>query len=72
MPSYTYECSEGHRTVERHPISLIPREITCGACGKPALKIIASFSGSVFFRGEGFESNAYRGGQNYKEGAEAE
>ena len=57
MPTYEYECPEGHAFEKFQKMSDKPRT-RCPACGKPATRKISGGAGLVF-RGSGFYITDY-------------
>jgi putative FmdB family regulatory protein len=57
MPTYEYECPEGHAFEKFQKISDKPRA-KCPVCGKPATRKISGGAGLVF-RGSGFYITDY-------------
>ena len=57
MPTYEYECPEGHAFEKFQKISDKPRA-KCPECGKPATRKISGGAGLVF-RGSGFYITDY-------------
>ncbi|HEY7479825.1 MAG TPA: zinc ribbon domain-containing protein [Gemmatimonadales bacterium] len=57
MPTYEYECPEGHTFEKFQKISDKPRA-KCPVCGKPASRKISGGAGLVF-RGSGFYITDY-------------
>jgi putative FmdB family regulatory protein len=57
MPTYEYECPEGHTFEKFQKISDKPRA-KCPVCGKPATRKISGGAGLVF-RGSGFYITDY-------------
>jgi putative FmdB family regulatory protein len=57
MPTYEYECPEGHTFEKFQKISDKPRA-RCPECGKPATRKISGGAGLVF-RGSGFYITDY-------------
>jgi putative FmdB family regulatory protein len=69
MPTYEYQCPNGHRFEVVQKMSDDP--ITaCTDCGEPAERVISGGSGFLF-RGEGFYITDYRS-EDYKKKASAE
>ena len=57
MPTYEYECSEGHSFEKFQKMTDKPRA-KCPVCGKPAVRKISGGAGLVF-RGSGFYITDY-------------
>src|SRR5918994_6009439 len=57
MPTYEYECPEGHAFEKFQKITEKPRT-KCPVCGKPATRKISGGAGLVF-RGSGFYITDY-------------
>jgi putative FmdB family regulatory protein len=57
MPTYEYECPEGHRFEKFQKMSDKPRA-KCPVCGKPAVRKISGGAGLVF-KGSGFYITDY-------------
>jgi putative FmdB family regulatory protein len=57
MPTYEYECPEGHRFEKFQKMSEKPRA-KCPVCGKPAVRKISGGAGLVF-KGSGFYITDY-------------
>ena len=57
MPTYEYECPEGHTFEKFQRITEKPRA-KCPVCGKPAVRKISGGAGLVF-RGSGFYITDY-------------
>lgn len=57
MPTYDYQCSEGHNFEKIHKMSESPR-VKCPVCGKPAARQISGGAGLVF-KGSGFYITDY-------------
>jgi putative FmdB family regulatory protein len=57
MPTYEYECPEGHAFEKFQKITEKPRT-KCPVCGKPAIRKISGGAGLVF-RGSGFYITDY-------------
>jgi putative FmdB family regulatory protein len=57
MPTYEYECPEGHQFEKLQKMSDKPRA-TCPVCGKPAVRKISGGAGLVF-KGSGFYITDY-------------
>ncbi len=57
MPTYEYECPEGHRFEKLQKMSDKPRA-ACPICGKPAVRKISGGAGLVF-KGSGFYITDY-------------
>ena len=57
MPTYEYECPEGHRFEKFQKMSDRPRA-ACPVCGKPAVRKISGGAGLVF-KGSGFYITDY-------------
>jgi putative FmdB family regulatory protein len=57
MPTYEYECPEGHAFEKFQKMTDKPRA-TCPVCGKPATRKISGGAGLVF-RGSGFYITDY-------------
>ncbi|HEX2217954.1 MAG TPA: zinc ribbon domain-containing protein [Gemmatimonadales bacterium] len=57
MPTYEYECSEGHTFEKFQKMTDKPRA-KCPVCGKPAVRKISGGAGLVF-RGSGFYITDY-------------
>lgn len=53
MPTYEFECEEGHITEQMHSMSKCPTEIECETCGKPAKKLLGT-GGGIIFKGKGW------------------
>lgn len=59
MPTYEFRCPDGHLTTEFFHLSKLREAITCGDCGKAAVRQIGAGSGTIF-KGSGFYCNDYR------------
>lgn len=57
MPTYEYECPDGHQFEKLQKMSDKPRA-TCPVCGKPAVRKISGGAGLVF-KGSGFYITDY-------------
>ena len=57
MPTYEYQCPEGHAFEKIHKMSERPR-VKCPVCGKPAVRRISGGAGLVF-KGSGFYITDY-------------
>ncbi len=57
MPTYEYQCSEGHEFELFQKMSEKPRA-KCPVCGKPAMRMISGGAGLVF-KGSGFYITDY-------------
>lgn len=57
MPTYDYQCTDGHTFEKIHKMSESPR-VTCPSCGKPAARQISGGAGLVF-KGSGFYITDY-------------
>ncbi|MEZ0336198.1 MAG: FmdB family zinc ribbon protein [Gemmatimonadales bacterium] len=57
MPTYEYQCPEGHRFEKFQKMTDKPRA-KCPACGKPGARMISGGAGLVF-RGSGFYITDY-------------
>jgi putative FmdB family regulatory protein len=57
MPTYEYECPEGHQFEKLQKMSDKPRA-ACPVCGKPAVRKISGGAGLVF-KGSGFYITDY-------------
>jgi putative FmdB family regulatory protein len=57
MPTYEYQCPEGHRFDKFQKMTDKPRA-KCPSCGKPAARLISGGAGLVF-RGSGFYITDY-------------
>ncbi len=57
MPTYEYECPEGHQFEKLQKMSERPRAV-CPVCGKPATRKISGGAGLVF-KGSGFYITDY-------------
>ena len=57
MPTYEYECPDGHQFEKLQKMSDKPRA-TCPVCGKPAVRKISGGAGQVF-KGSGFYITDY-------------
>ena len=57
MPTYEYECPEGHQFEKFQKMSDKPRA-ACPVCGKPAVRKISGGAGLVF-KGSGFYITDY-------------
>ncbi len=57
MPTYEYQCPEGHKFEKVQKMTDKPRA-KCPTCGKPAVRKISGGSGLVF-RGSGFYITDY-------------
>ena len=57
MPTYEYECPDGHQFEKLQKMSDKPRA-TCPVCGKPAVRKISGGAGLVF-KGSGFYLTDY-------------
>ena len=66
MPTYEYECPEGHAFEKFQKITEKPRT-KCPVCGKSATRKISGGAGLVF-RGSGFYITDYRS-DSYKKSA---
>ena len=69
MPTYEYQCPEGHLFEKFQKMTDRPRA-KCPVCGKPASRKISGGAGLVF-KGSGFYITDYRG-EGYKKAAAAE
>jgi putative FmdB family regulatory protein len=69
MPTYDYQCTEGHRFEVFQKMTDDP-EATCPECGSPAERVISGGAGFLF-KGEGFYITDYRS-EEYKKKASAE
>ncbi len=69
MPTYEYECPEGHRFEVVQKMSDRPVSV-CVECGAPAQRRISGGAGFLF-KGEGFYITDYRSDE-YKKKASAE
>ena len=69
MPTYDYECPDGHRFEVFQKMSDDPVS-ECPECGKPAERKISGGAGFLF-KGEGFYITDYRS-DDYKKKASAE
>jgi putative FmdB family regulatory protein len=57
MPTYDYQCIEGHNFEKIHKMSETPR-VKCPTCGKPAARQISGGAG-LHFKGSGFYITDY-------------
>jgi len=57
MPTYDYQCADGHSFEKIHKMSEKPR-VTCPVCGKVASRQISGGAGLVF-KGSGFYITDY-------------
>ena len=48
MPTYEYECENGHVTEQFHLILNHPNEIECPKCGKTARKLLGKGQNIIF------------------------
>lgn len=69
MPTYDYECPEGHRFERFLKMSDDPKA-SCPECGKPAQRLISGGAGFLF-KGDGFYITDYRSA-DYRKKASAE
>jgi len=69
MPTYDYQCSDGHRFEVFQKMTDDPAS-TCPECGKPAERVISGGAGFLF-KGDGFYITDYRS-EEYKKKASAE
>jgi putative FmdB family regulatory protein len=69
MPTYTYECSAGHRFEEFHSMS-DDRVRRCPKCKRKARRVPAGGAG-LLFKGSGFYITDYRS-KSYRESAKSE
>lgn len=69
MPTYDYECPDGHRFELFQKMSDDPVAM-CPECGKKAKRMISGGAGFLF-KGEGFYTTDYRS-EDYKKKASAE
>jgi putative FmdB family regulatory protein len=57
MPTYDYQCSEGHTFEKSFKMSEKPR-VKCPVCGRPAVRQISGGAGLIF-KGTGFYITDY-------------
>jgi putative FmdB family regulatory protein len=57
MPTYDYQCPEGHTFEIAHKMSDKPR-VKCPTCGKPAVRQISG-GAALIFKGSGFYITDY-------------
>jgi putative FmdB family regulatory protein len=57
MPTYDYQCPEGHTFEKSYKMSDKPR-VKCPTCGKPAVRQISGGAGLIF-KGSGFYITDY-------------
>ena len=69
MPTYEYQCPEGHRFEVAQKMSDAPLSV-CAECGAPAQRKISGGAGFLF-KGEGFYITDYRS-DDYKKKASAD
>lgn len=69
MPTYEYQCPEGHRFEVFQKMSDEPAA-SCPTCGAPAQRLISGGAGFLF-RGDGFYITDYRS-EDYKKKASKE
>lgn len=69
MPTYEYECAEGHR-FERFQKMSDPPVTECPECGAGAQRVLSGGAGFLF-KGEGFYITDYRS-KEYREKAASE
>ena len=69
MPTYEYECPQGHRFELFQKMSDPPRA-ACPECGEEARRLLSPGAG-LLFKGEGFYITDYRS-DSYRKKAEAE
>jgi len=71
MPTYEYECPNGHVFEKLSPTMKSPKTATCPKCGKRGKRIISGGAGLVF-KGSGFYITDYkRAGEKKPAAAEA-
>jgi len=69
MPTYDYECENGHRFELFHGIKdETPK--TCPQCGAPSKRVPAG-GGGILFKGSGFYATDYRS-ESWRKGAKAD
>src|SRR5574341_241198 len=59
MPTYEYECPQGHRFEKFYPTMNDRRRVNCPTCGKPAERLVSGGAGLVF-KGSGFYITDYK------------
>mgnify|MGYP006281439603 CR=1 FL=1 len=69
MPTYEYECPEGHRFERFQKMSEAPRA-ECPTCGAQARRLLSGGAGFLF-KGEGFYATDYRS-EDYRKQASKE
>ena len=69
MPTYTYECSAGHRFEEFHSMT-DDRVRRCPKCKRKARRVPSGGAG-LLFKGSGFYITDYRS-KSYRESAKSE
>jgi putative FmdB family regulatory protein len=57
MPTYDYQCPEGHSFEKTHKMSDTPR-VKCPICGRPAVRQISG-GAALIFKGSGFYITDY-------------
>jgi putative FmdB family regulatory protein len=69
MPTYEYQCPDGHRFERFQRMSEEPKA-DCPVCGKSAQRLLSAGAGFIF-KGSGFYATDYRSEQ-YEKSASAE
>lgn len=69
MPTYEYECPEGHEFEIFQKMSDEPRA-ECPECGRESKRVLSG-GGGLLFKGEGFYATDYRS-DDYRKKAEKE